>query len=65
MIQVANISILYPRATSKEKLTALFQKPIKLLEELLKSYEKMSHFTKCYISYISQKRKKNVPTIKV
>jgi len=56
MVQVANISILYSRAMSTEKLTALFQKPIKLLEELLKSYEKMSHFTKCYFSYTSQKK---------
>lgn len=41
MIQVANISILYPRATSTEKLATLSQNPIKLLAELLKSYEKM------------------------
>lgn len=57
MIQVANISILYPRATSTEKLATLFQNPIKLLAELLKSYEKMYHFMKHYISYISQEKK--------
>lgn len=47
MIQAANISILHLRATSAEKFVALFQNPMKPLGELLKSYEKMSHFTKC------------------
>lgn len=46
MLQAANISILHLRATSTEKFAALFQNPIKLLGELLKSYEKMSHFMK-------------------